>query len=667
MQMKCGDTSVRFDFSVCLRAATAVLLACAALYVAMLLFQEYIPEFQWNMNDGFDLDAAHKNCDICKKAFYGLFFATAPIGVVASLYFPVTASGSIFLSAATIFVTFVSLHCAIDLRNLTASAVTLSIGIALAGFNYRANLFFPDTAISKDTNRVGVGFDLLAIVFLIILLTPSNLEAVTANVLNESHKVSYFIGPALYHNASGLVPGLDFHSHYGLALGWFFHAIMGNGWKAAAEHAVGLNIAITLAVYLQAYFLLSYLIRSRLAAILIVVSLAVLAFSTDHHFYSPSAYPTRFPLLIVFAIALGLHCRSPERIMWLLMGALMAAAALLWETETGIFFSVAGATVALVAGGFPNLRSALVFTVVTAAAVVLSCLALFGPRILSVAFVAECLRPILLYGAGWGSVPIKWGLSWGLIYNLPLQIVGCLTIGWAAVRLSQRKDEQSRFVLGVLLTLSLIGVALMIKWVNRSYDAVWHQNALPLVIVASWWLAHFSSIWRRSIKLVMSAAAIVATFVALLLVQDSGNPTLYGIRSYVHYPSLLNWPFISSAPIHWQADFGRITATETAFIDEKARPDERVLIVAFVDWAYLAEAKRAPRAFFVPLLVSFDGNFIQRTFDGADILFFDKITEQYKELPRVAEILNFVARDFAPVETRGNLMLYKRRTNTDGP
>jgi hypothetical protein len=582
----------------------------------------------------------------------------------------VVTSGSIVLSAATISATFLSLHYASTLHNFVAAAAMLGVGTVCVIINRRANVCFIAEK-SRPAEQSADWRDLPAVAFLALLLVPSNLEAVTAGVLYESHKVSYFIGPALYANIPGLVPGLDFHSHYGVALGWFFHLIMGDGWKSAAERAVGLNIAITLAVYIQAYFLLSYLVRSRLAAVIVIASLAVLAFSTDHHFYSPSAYPTRFPLLIVFAIALGLHCRSHERYGWLLTAALIGAVSLLWETETGVFFLVTGAFVALVAGKFPNLRNASIFVAVMAIAAALSCLALFGPRALSITFMVECLRPLLLYGAGWGSVPIKWGLTWDLIYNFPLQIVGCITVGWAALRLARGADGRQGFVLGVLLALSLIGIALMIKWVNRSLDAVWHQNALPLVIVTAWWVSQFTALWRPTLKATAGAIAIVATVAALIFVQDSGNPSFYGLRSYAKYPSLLNLPFVTPPPIQWQEDFGQIMPIETAFIEENTKPDDRVLVIGFVDWAYLAQAHRAPKAYFLPLNVTFDSTFIQRSFDGADVLFYDKVTEAYKfydkvteaykNRPNVPEILDLIARDFVPVETRGNLTLYKRK------
>lgn len=650
------------DFSTAARAVVAALVGCAAAYVALLLLKDYLPAFQWNFDDGFDLSAAQKNCDVCKKAFYGAFFLSGPIAAAAALYAAHRSSGSLTLSTITACLVYVALYYANDRGSFIVAAVLLAIAAAMVIANRRADAFFLKESSPTDTPfRVGLP-DLLAVAFLALLLIPSDLERVTSVVRDEAHKVSYFIGPALYDYAPGLVPGLDYHSHYGPALGWFFHFIMGDGWKSAAMRVVGLNIAITLAVYVQAYFLLTYLIRSRLAAIGIVTALAVLAFSTTNHFYSPSAYPTRFPLLIVFALAIGLHCADPRRPGWLIASAIMCAVSLLWQTEIGLFFFVTGTFVAAIAGGFPGYRNTLIFVVTSIAAAMLLCLLLFGSRALSLTFLIECFRPLVLYGTGWGSSPIKWWLRWSMLYNLPLQIVGCITVGWASIRLSRASDPpRDRFVTGVLLALSMIGIALMIKWVNRTLDAVWHQNALPLAIVAAWWAHQFSKSWQPAFRRAVGAVAAAATLVALLLVQDRLNPHPYGLRSYANYPSLLSWPFVSPSPGTWQEDFGRITETETNFIQENSKPGERVLVIAFMDWAYLAQAHRAPKAYFMPLLASFDEHFIGPSMDDADRLFYDNIVETRPESPRVREVVERIKKDFVPVQTKGNLTLYARR------
>ena len=131
---------------------------------------------------------------------------------------------------------------------------------------------------------------------------------------------------------------------------------------------------------------------------------------------------------------------------------------------------------------------------------------------------------------------------------------------------------------------------------------------LPLQIVRQ-----FSDGWQPTFQKAAGGAVAVATVPALLFVQDRNNPHLYGLRSYATYPSLLKWPFVSTPPAVWQEDFDQITETETRFIQDNTKPDEQVLVIAFRDWAYLAQAHRAPEASFMPLLVSFDAQFVDRS------------------------------------------------------
>lgn len=105
----------------------------------------------------------------------------------------------------------------------------------------------------------------------------------------------------------------------------------------------------------------------------------------------------------------------------------------------------------------------------------------------------------------------------------------------------------------------------------------------------------------------------------------------------------------------------QITEADAKFIQDKTRPDERVLVIALRDWAYLAQAHRAPLAYFMPFLVSFDARFLDRSMNPADRLFYDSMVERRPEYPYVQEVMKRIKRDFVAVETRGNLTLYERR------
>ena len=120
------------EYSIAARAVVAALLGCAAAYVALVLLKDYLPAFQWDFGDGFDLPAAQKNCDLCKKAFYGTFFLTAPIAAAAALYVSHRSSGSLTLSTITASLVYLALYSANGRGNFLLAAVFLAIG-ALTG------------------------------------------------------------------------------------------------------------------------------------------------------------------------------------------------------------------------------------------------------------------------------------------------------------------------------------------------------------------------------------------------------------------------------------------------------------------------------------------------------------------------------------------------------
>jgi hypothetical protein len=185
------------EFSIAARAVVAALLGCAVAYVVLLLLKNHLPSFQSNFVEGFDTALADRNCDFCKKAFYGSFFLSGPIAAAAAFYATHRSSGSLALSAITASFVYLALDAANDAGSPGMAIALLAAGAITVGVNRGANNYFPPAKPSTDT-RFSVGAaDLLAIVFLALLLIPSDLEGVTAAVRDEAHKVSYFIGPAL--------------------------------------------------------------------------------------------------------------------------------------------------------------------------------------------------------------------------------------------------------------------------------------------------------------------------------------------------------------------------------------------------------------------------------------------------------------------------------------
>jgi hypothetical protein len=628
-----------------------------------------------------DLEVGH--CDVCKKALYGGFYALAPAIVFASLcagyarYFRRydVLAAILFLVVVHLMVEYSSLKGSVFLGALLILMFTVLMANRINHESVPVNTPRPclgGHAIAFNTVDLGL---LLCLCF---LLVPVDAELVASNAGIDYHKVSFLIGPSLYSYGYGLVPGLDFHSHYGIAIGPVFWWLLGDGWKAAATHAVSLTIVLTFAFYVQCYFLILYLTNSRSLAALCVMSVAVLNFSSGAHFYSPSAFPARYPLLIPFIICFAWFC---VRSSWIALTSMAACAclSLLWQTEIGVLMLLAGISGILVREWAKSVMFVRVFlfVAISQTTFLILTVGLFGSRVLSLEFAYQMIYPPLLYGEGFYGEPLKWDTGWSFLYNLPLQVIGVATIGWCWHFFSREKEstDSERIAAGLVLMLSVTGLLMLVKWVNRSLDAVWHQNAMPLLIVALWWTRVWWSNTALSVQFgkVRSPMRAIPAFLgaatlglALLFVQDRANPHLYALRSYARYPSLLNAVLAPTSVgvglKGWDAELTKISKADIDLIKENTGLNKRALIVSPVDWAYLAAAQYAPAAYFVPLIDAFNDQFVVRSFIMAEKVFVDKAFLEGKlpPHPETSLVLAILKNEFRPLKDSDTLILFRR-------
>ena len=629
-----------------------------------------------------DLEVGH--CDVCKKALYGGFYVLAPAIVFASLcagyarYFRRYDAlvAIFFLVVVHLMVEYSSTKGSVFLGAFLILMFTVLMAYRINQESARINTPQPYLGgHAIGLNKVDLGL----LLCLCLLLVPVDAQLVASNSGIDDHKVSFLIGPSLYSYGYGLVPGLDFHSHYGIAIGPVFSWLLGDGWKAAATHAVSFTIALTFAFYVQCYFIILYLTNSRSLAALCVMSVAVLNFSSAAHFYSPSAFPARYPLLIPFITCFAWFC---VRSSWIALTSMAACAclSLLWQTEIGVLMLLAGGSGIMVrewAKPVMFVRAAFLFVAISLTTFLIIAVGLFGSRALSLEFAYQMVYPPLLYGEGFFSEPLKWDTGWSFLYNLPLQVIGVATIGWCWHFFFRTKESagSERIAAGLVLMLSVIGLLMQVKWVNRSLDAVWHQNATPLLIVALWWTrvwwsntalsAQFRKVPlpMRAIPAFLGAATLG---LALLFVQDRGNPHLYALRSYARYPSLLNAVLMPTSVgmglKGWDAELTKISKADIDLIKENAGRDKRALIVSPVDWAYLAEAHYAPAAYFVPLVDAFNDQFVVRSFVTAEKVFVDKALLEGRLPPwrATAQVLAILKNEFRPQKDSNTLILFQR-------
>jgi hypothetical protein len=259
-----------------------------------------------------------------------------------------------------------------------------------------------------------------------------------------------------------------------------------------------------------------------------------------------------------------------------------------------------------------------------------------------------------MYSTGFVAQPLNWTPSWGYLYNIIVPVISVATIGWCILQLrDNQNDTLARRSDAFLLIMALLGFFLMFKWLNRSYDAVWHQNAFPLIFIIAWWLRQLfirnfggvswkwqSAVKTRMLQISMSlniglrdiAYLFLITIISIFLifVQDSHNPKLNALRSFIHYPSyiqrfvktLVNRP---SPFISYPDQINNITEEDVALITDRTQPEERVMVVSGLDWAYLTAAKRSPASRFVPITSSAWYSLIEESFEPLpDFIFVEK-------------------------------------------
>src|SRR5262249_44177520 len=137
------------------------------------------------------------------------------------------------------------------------------------------------------------------------------------------------------------------------------------------------------------------------------------------------------------------------------------------------------------------------------------CLTLFGPRVLSLTFAERLLEPLLLYATAFGNQLLSWEPGWGWWYNLAGPGIAIASVG---MFLGCGRRGAPREVVYAAAA-SLVGLAMLFKWVNRSIDVLWALNGGLVLAVAGWWVW---VAWRSLSEKLGSTVRQVVAGVALL-------------------------------------------------------------------------------------------------------------------------------------------------------
>ncbi|WP_157461029.1 hypothetical protein [Bradyrhizobium genomosp. I (2014)] len=519
---------------------------------------------------------------------------------------------------------------------LLLATIVLAVGVLHPHFlpttqSYRAPQLLADENWTLWTTR-RLLFLVVFAAILTVLMFPHSITSMAARIGPEQHIVSYMIGPALYRFIPSLSLGADYTSHYSLLTGPLFFHLLTPSLLHTLENYVWTICTVTTLFYISAFLLISWLFQSVFWGAAVTVTAFFLNFQTEgNSLFGPSAWPIRFPLLM---IAVGLFIRlyrKPNALSACLLGVVMGAS-LCIMFETGIAITVSGAISFFIVfartpgrfrlAGIVTVSALIAFYGISAAA--------YGKNAFGFAFHADLFEPILLYGkAMWGLEFINWGLNWGLISNLlvPGLAVATIAVLSRSFILGTERPSPDR---AAILFLAIIGCFLTFKWVNRSLLAVWHQNSLPHLIVAAWWLRQFIERyvvphWGSAGRRAACSAAFALTAIYVCFVFDPKQPTIpHGMQSYLRYPSIaLN--MVDPFPLtQWKGDEYYAPQQDLDLIKKHVGPDERAALISRIDWVFLLEAERAPKYYFVPSISVFDLHHLDMSLANADKLFIDR-------------------------------------------
>ncbi len=502
--------------------------------------------------------------------------------------------------------------------------------------------------------------DAALITALLALTLPLSVQRLAAEASANPHAVSFLVGPALYQFADGLVPGRDFLSFYGYGPPYLFGLVL----RADANVLYLLYVAFVaacLAIYhLSAYWVLRDFFQSRaLPFLLAVVFLALCQYGDGEAFNGPSALAIRYMFVFIATGILARFLVQPSA--WLLAAlSTVCAISIFWNTETGIYTWLVGCAVLSVrvlerrwpweVAAFTGLSVVILSALFVAA---------FGSAVLSMDFLHVLLAPIGLHSvSNWVAVTMNWRPGFGTFYQLifPAMAIGtAVSVAgtWAKCRSIER---------AYLLVLSLVALVFMAKWLNRSLDAVWQQNAFAYLAVCAWWCrSAFRAVLGRTTSLAIPALSLAATAVlsvaALLSAQDRQQGVTIGLRSYWQYPSIARLKLGRGA--------GKVKvsldSSDVDLVNKVVPRDGRMLLLSDQDWLVLVALGRAPKSYFLPFRDTFSPEHVTRSFAGTDHFILDRgATYEYDWLKEMVE--RILLDQFERTEESTRFALYRRKS-----
>ena len=476
---------------------------------------------------------------------------------------------------------------------------------------------------------------------LIALLFPASFEEAAAIVGYEMHVVSFLIGPATYSYGTGLIPGIDYYSQYSVGLPYLFSFFLGPTADATMIRYIALMVSAMFLFYLGAFYLLWWLFGSWRWSAGVTLTTLVLQFHTSRPFFDPSSYVLRYPLLIA-TVALFVWWFAGRR-SWMRTSVLAACLglSLFLNTETGVYqiLGVAFITFLVSPGLFDATWRSLLFILVPGFFFVAISVAAFGTASLDQHFFGGLVKPFFIHGGGYGGWAVDWGFGWQVLYNVIAPGAALATLGWAAVTLKGVRTVLDPSRIATIALVSALAIMMSAKYWNMSIVGLWHVNAFGFLVVLAWWARQFIETYSNEEVRVggrvfntsrVSIRGLIALAACLVLFTGDGrNPSFYGVSAYIRYPSILNrvlhLPRAECRRLACAAP--RISGKDVEMIASLTKRGERVALLHWNDWAYLIEAQRPSKFWFLPSPATFTRRQLRESLKDLQLVFVSRRTD----------------------------------------
>ncbi|MDP2330658.1 MAG: hypothetical protein Q8M19_08190 [Reyranella sp.] len=630
---------------------------------------------QYPVLDEYKKSALTKNAE---KTFYFLFYGFGVICAAAALHFRRA------LARTRAFTFLISASAAIPALHVLVAGTTQRSDISFfALLVVAAALFVPALVFRFGSGRQladGVRqsstivfdprllrIDGYVVIVLALLIIPLKLQFIAYESAYNSHPVSFLIGPALSALADGLLPGRDFIAFYGQGPSYLFRPFLSTDLAAVYGRYVVFLSAIVFAIHVSCYFVLRDFYRDRaLACVTAIALIFTYHFGAGSVLMGPSALPVRFALIFVLAAVTVQAMTSSRSIRWLLLSGAIVGVSVFWNSETGVLMFVA-VPVAYVGNEIFNRKFPwrIFFFIASAIATFLAVsAAAFGVDALSQPFFASLVEPLRLHSAGnWVGIVMNWEPGSGYIYQISAPAVAIAT-GMAA--LARGKDAEPRLdrERAYLIFFSIVALIFTPKWINRSLDAVWQQNAFAFLIIAVWWArialrGAYSYYPSKNGAATLIASGGIFALLMLWSIADRLQPNIkVGLKAYVEFPTAINL-----SRLFRSEDYGidmLVDDSDFKLVNSLLKLREPMLLLSNRDWLVLMKLGRAPKSYFLPLDEIFSSDHLARSFDGAKYLFVDR---DYKFPPYVwlkDDLQDRLQREFRLVGESTRFLVYGR-------